>query len=75
MEQASYHPGLVQHEQRPAAIRLEAVSFAYSHALPVVEHVSLSIATGEMVGLLGPNGAGKSTVLRLAAGVLKPQAG
>ncbi|MGO8950891.1 MAG: ABC transporter ATP-binding protein [Ktedonobacterales bacterium] len=28
-----------------------------------------------MVGLLGPNGAGKSTVLRLAAGVLKPQAG
>lgn len=41
---------------------------------PVVDHVSLSIHPGEVVGLIGPNGAGKTTLMRAALGLL-PYAG
>jgi ABC-2 type transport system ATP-binding protein len=36
---------------------------------------SLSVQTGQVVGLFGANGAGKTTVLRMAAGLLAPDAG
>jgi iron complex transport system ATP-binding protein len=55
-------------------LALDEVSFAYGQR-PVVSHVSLSVAPGQVVGLLGPNGAGKSTLVRLAAGLLRPRAG
>jgi len=42
---------------------------------PVVEDLSFSIGTGECVGLLGPNGAGKTTTLRMALGLIPPDAG
>ena len=37
--------------------------------------VDLDIARGELVGLVGPDGAGKTTLIRLAAGLMKPDAG
>ncbi len=37
--------------------------------------VSLSVAKGEVLGIIGENGAGKSTVLKLIAGMLKPDRG
>lgn len=37
--------------------------------------VSFEIARGESVALLGPNGSGKSTMLRLLAGIYRPNAG
>jgi NitT/TauT family transport system ATP-binding protein len=37
--------------------------------------LSFSVAEGEFVSLLGPSGCGKSTALRLAAGLLMPDAG
>ncbi|MBI3493708.1 MAG: ATP-binding cassette domain-containing protein [Acidobacteria bacterium] len=40
-----------------------------------LEDVSLSIASGEILGLIGPNGAGKTTLLRILAGLLRPSAG
>lgn len=40
-----------------------------------VDHVSIGIAPGEIVGLLGPNGAGKSTLLLAAAGAVLPSSG
>ena len=39
------------------------------------EHLSLTVAPGDVVGVVGANGAGKSTLLRLLAGAAAPQAG
>ena len=43
--------------------------------IKAVNHVSLSIADGEVFGLVGTNGAGKSTLLRMISGVVKPDEG
>jgi ABC-2 type transport system ATP-binding protein len=40
-----------------------------------VDHVSFSVAPGEIFGLLGPNGAGKSTTFRMLCGLLQPTHG
>ena len=40
-----------------------------------VRDVSVTIREGAVFGLIGTNGAGKSTVLRMMAGVLKPDEG
>ncbi len=41
----------------------------------VVNQVSLSVRTGEIVGLLGPNGAGKTTSFYMMVGLLAPDEG
>lgn len=40
-----------------------------------VDHVSFSVARGEVFGFLGPNGAGKSTIIRMLCGLLTPTSG
>ncbi|WP_417278199.1 ABC transporter ATP-binding protein [Celeribacter sp.] len=35
-----------------------------------LDHASLDVSPGEMIGLIGPNGAGKSTLLRAALGLI-----
>jgi ABC-2 type transport system ATP-binding protein len=51
------------------------VTQSYQPKKPVSEAVNLSISEGEVVGLLGRNGAGKTTLIRLAMGMLHPDAG
>jgi simple sugar transport system ATP-binding protein len=49
----------------------------YKHfgGLVAVDHVSLDVHPGEVVGLLGDNGAGKSTLIKMISGVYQPDGG
>jgi ABC-2 type transport system ATP-binding protein len=42
---------------------------------PAVQHLSLALDRGQVLGLLGVNGAGKSTTLSMVAGALTPDRG
>jgi ABC-2 type transport system ATP-binding protein len=41
----------------------------------VIQHVSLRLMSGAMLGLVGANGGGKTTTLRMIAGLLQPDVG
>ncbi|MDE6497416.1 MAG: LPS export ABC transporter ATP-binding protein [Muribaculaceae bacterium] len=41
----------------------------------VVNHVSIEVKQGEIVGLLGPNGAGKTTTFYMTVGLIQPNEG
>ncbi len=41
----------------------------------VVDHVSIEVEQGEIVGLLGPNGAGKTTSFYMIVGLIRPREG
>jgi branched-chain amino acid transport system ATP-binding protein len=43
--------------------------------LTAVNHVSMKVAAGEIVGLIGPNGAGKTTFLNCVSGTYRPTTG
>jgi ABC-2 type transport system ATP-binding protein len=46
----------------------------YGHIV-AVDHVDLTVQTGDVYGYLGPNGAGKTTSLRMLMGLIRPTEG
>jgi ABC-type nitrate/sulfonate/bicarbonate transport system ATPase subunit len=59
-------------------LKLQNINSSYYYRqqkLSVLDNISLSVKTGEFVSVLGPSGSGKSTILRIAAGLLEPEAG
>jgi ATPase subunit of ABC transporter with duplicated ATPase domains len=55
---------------------IKASDLAKAHdGAPLFDGLSLVLADGERAGLVGPNGVGKSTLLRLLAGVDRPDRG
>ena len=66
-------------QDRPAisdVVVLEArdVSKAFG-GLKAVQHVSLKVMQGEVLGIIGPNGAGKTTFFNLLNGFIRPDSG
>jgi len=55
-------------------ILMEALTKRYG-ARTVVDGVTATVQTGEIVGLLGPNGAGKTTTFYMVVGLIKPDGG
>jgi len=55
-------------------IDVEALVVRYG-AATALDHVSLTVASGERVALIGPNGAGKSTLMNALSGVVRPASG
>ena len=65
-------------QRRPAStvVVFEArdVSKAFG-GLKAVQHVSLKVMQGEVLGIIGPNGAGKTTFFNLLNGFIRPDSG
>ena len=61
--------------QAAAAIELREVVRCYAGQTLAVDHVSLSVEQGTLLALLGPSGCGKTTLLRLIAGLERPDGG
>ena len=57
-----------------AVLECKDLSKHYGNA-PALNHVSLAVEPGRIVGLLGPNGSGKTTLIKLANGLLTPSEG
>jgi ABC-2 type transport system ATP-binding protein len=58
-----------------AVIAVQDLTKRFSTGVIAVDHLSFSVAPGEVCGLLGPNGAGKTTTLRILLGLVRPSAG
>ncbi|KPJ64275.1 hypothetical protein AMJ44_13065 [candidate division WOR-1 bacterium DG_54_3] len=55
-------------------IKTENLVKKYGNKL-AVNHVSVEVKQGEIVGLLGPNGAGKTTTFYMVVGLVRPNLG
>ena len=55
-------------------ISLENVSKVYNGRI-AVDHLSLTVHSGEIFGLVGPDGAGKTSIIRMMTGVIDATAG
>src|SRR5262245_64895855 len=73
MATAVAYPSYQSKELKPVA-SIRDVTHHYGKVL-ALDHISLEIPTGIMVGIVGPDGAGKSTLLALMAGSKKVQEG
>lgn len=57
-------------------LEMDRVTLSYGDSgEPALRSASLTVATGEIVALLGPSGSGKTSLLRVVAGLERPQAG
>jgi len=56
------------------AIEVENLSRSFN-SLRAVDHITFSVAAGEIFGFLGHNGAGKTTTIRMLSGQLLPSSG
>ncbi|KXL51693.1 ABC transporter ATP-binding protein YtrB [Anaerotignum neopropionicum] len=53
-------------------VEIKDLYFTYPNYQTVLENITFSVPTGQIVAVLGANGAGKTTLLKLIAGLLVP---
>ena len=58
---------------RGAGLCVDGLCFGYDR--PLIQDLSLRLNPGEILGIIGPNGGGKTSLLRLLAGLERPDAG
>jgi osmoprotectant transport system ATP-binding protein len=58
-----------------ALVEFREVSFSVNGGAPIIDHLNLSVASGETIVLLGESGCGKTTTLRLVNRLLTPTSG
>ena len=58
-----------------SVVEFRDIRRAYERGANVLDGVSFSVESGEVVGLLGKNGAGKTTLMRIAMGLIEAQQG
>ncbi|HKI73768.1 MAG TPA: ABC transporter ATP-binding protein [Pseudomonadales bacterium] len=58
-----------------ATLSLRDISMSFQPGRPVLDQIGLELEAGSVTGLLGKNGAGKTTLMRIALGLLRPDAG
>src|ERR1700733_5788356 len=58
-----------------ASVRIENCGKTFADGTRALEPVTLDIARGETLVLLGPSGCGKTTMLRIIAGLERPDTG
>ena len=62
-------------------LRAENISYSYENGFSdeknslVLKNISFTLKKGETLGVLGPNGGGKSTLMKIIAGLIKPDSG
>ena len=71
---ATHHLTLVKPEPHSSVLRAAGLMKRYRKRT-VVQDVSLTVESGEVVGLLGPNGAGKTTCFYMILGLVPIDAG
>ncbi len=58
----------------PEVLHIEQLTKRYGR-IHAVDHLDLTVKTGEVYGLLGPNGSGKTTTLGMVLDIVKPNSG
>ncbi|MDD2971811.1 MAG: ABC transporter ATP-binding protein [Lachnospiraceae bacterium] len=58
-----------------ALLEANNLTKTYGNDTVAVDHLTISIGRGRIIGLLGPNGSGKSTFIKLINGLLTPTEG
>jgi ABC-2 type transport system ATP-binding protein len=62
-------------ESESVALVVSCLCKSYKKKPLANDHISLTLAHGEVFGLLGPNGAGKTTLVNQIIGLVKPDSG
>lgn len=60
---------------KEVSVKLSNVNYTYSGNESTLKNISIDVPKGSFIGIVGSSGSGKSTILKLMAGLIKPDNG